>query len=305
MNFLWTLVTVLLLLGVSGVGSDGVSVFVIEGDSVTLYTDIEANQQEKIRWYFNDIQIAVVIGEKREICTEDQCKERFRDRLKLDQTGSLTIMNITTTDSGVFSRKVINSGSFSDQIFNVSIHDVPEQDGMKTKSMKEGESVTLDPGVVKNLNGVMTWHFKDTLIAEITGDQSEICTGVQCDESYTDRLKLDHQTGSLTIMNIRTTDSGLYKLQINTSSFSISRISTELTVIDSGLSPGAIAGIVVVAAVVLSLIAAAAVFIYRARRKRTQNNNDQRDNLEVLPRDQSTTPLTHEVKAANGNHVGH
>lgn len=82
-------------------------------------------------------------------------------------------------------------------------------------------------------------------------------------------------------------------------------------VIDSGLSPGAIAGIVVVA--VLSLIAAvAAVFIYRkcrARRKKTQNNHDQRNNFEVLTHDQSTTPLTHEVNACNGttngNHVGH
>ncbi len=109
--------------GVSGVGADEVSVSVMEGDSVTLYSDAEANQQQKIKWYFNDIQIAAIIGDKREICTDDVCKELFRDRLKVDhQTGSLTITNTRTTDSGVYKLKVINSGSFSDKIFSVSVH---------------------------------------------------------------------------------------------------------------------------------------------------------------------------------------
>ncbi|XP_016117025.1 carcinoembryonic antigen-related cell adhesion molecule 1-like [Sinocyclocheilus grahami] len=265
---LWTLVNVLLVLGVSGVGADEELVFVMEGDSVTLHTNIEANQQGKIRWYFSDTQVAAIIEEKREICTDDQCRERFRDRLKLDhQTGSLTITNTRNTDAGVYIGKVINRGSFSDKIFSVSVHDVPERDEMKGKSVKEGESVTLDPGVVKNLNGVMTWYFNDILITEITGDQRKICTDDQCRERFRDRLKLHHQTGSLTITHTRTTDSGDYKLQISSSRISISRTSAVLTVIDSGLSPGAIAGIVVVA-VVLSLIAAvAAVFLYARRIK--------------------------------------
>ncbi len=91
---------------------------------------------------------------------------------------------------------------------------------------KEIESVTLDPGVIKHPNDVITWYFNDTLIAEITGDLSKTCTDDQCNdgtERFRDRLKLDHQTGSLTIMNTRTTDSGLYKLQISSSRFSISR----------------------------------------------------------------------------------
>ncbi len=94
-----------------------------------------------------------------------------------------------------------------------------EQDEMKRKSVKEGESVSLDPGVIKtNPNDLTTWFFNYTLIAEITGDQSKICTDDQCDERFRDRLKLDHQTGSLTIMNITNTDSGLYHLQIISSS---------------------------------------------------------------------------------------
>ncbi len=94
---------------------------------------------------------------------------------------------------------------------------------IKRRRVKESESVTLYTGVV-NPDDVMTWYFNDTRIAEITGDQSKICTDDQCKERFRDRLKLD-QTGSLTITDTRTTDSGLYTLQIiiSDSRFSITR----------------------------------------------------------------------------------
>ncbi|CAM4661086.1 unnamed protein product [Leuciscus chuanchicus] len=171
-------------------------------------------------WYFNDIRIAQISGDLSYICTDVQCDERFRDRLELDyQTGSLTIMDIRNTDSGVYYQSMINS----DKYFNVHVHGVPaaERDQMRRKTVKEGESVTLDPGEIKS-NDVMRWYFKDIPIAEITGDQSQICTDDQCKERFRDRLKLDHQTGSLTITNIRNTDSGEYTLKIN-NRFSIFR----------------------------------------------------------------------------------
>jgi len=96
----------------------------------------------------------------------------------------------------------------------------------KLYEVNEGESVTLDPGVIKNTNDVMIWYFNDILIAEITGDQSQICTDVQCKERFRDGLKLGHQTGSLNITHTTNTHSGEYKLQmifIN-SSFSITRV---------------------------------------------------------------------------------
>uniref|UniRef100_A0A8C0YKA2 Immunoglobulin domain-containing protein n=1 Tax=Cyprinus carpio carpio TaxID=630221 RepID=A0A8C0YKA2_CYPCA len=194
--------------------AQGVSVSVMEGDSVTLNTDVKTNQHDIIKWYFNNIRIAQISEDLSFICTDVQCNvgtERFRDRLKLDhQTGSLTIMNITNTDSGDYKLKIINSSSISEKTFNVTVY------------VKEGESVTLDPGVMKNPNDLMTWYFNDICIAEI--NLSFICTDVQCNEGterFRDRLKLDHQTGSVTIMNITNTDSGDYKLKIiNSSSIS-------------------------------------------------------------------------------------
>ncbi|XP_058615785.1 uncharacterized protein LOC131529857 [Onychostoma macrolepis] len=211
--------------GASGVDIDGV--LLMEGDSVTLHTGVETNQQDKIRWYFNDTRIAHITGDLSKICTDVQCNEgteRFRDRLKLDhQTGSLTIMNIRTTDSGVYKLLISSSNFDSENIFNVIVHGVPaaEHDKMKRKSVKKGESITLHSDGVKKTNNLKMWYFNDILITVITGDQSEICTDDQCDERFRDRLKLDNQTGSLTITNTRTTDSGLYKLQISSNRFSI------------------------------------------------------------------------------------
>ncbi len=111
---------------VSGVDTDGASVSVMGGDSVTLHTDVKTNQQEKIKWFFSDTRIAQISGDLSKICTDVQCNEgteRFRDRLKLDhQTGSLTIMNIRTTDSGDYKLQIISSSSISQTLFRITVH---------------------------------------------------------------------------------------------------------------------------------------------------------------------------------------
>ncbi|KAL0161162.1 hypothetical protein M9458_044887, partial [Cirrhinus mrigala] len=183
------------------------------GDLVTLHTGDQMKQEEVITWYFNNTDIAKIFGDLSYSCTDVQCKgnERFRDRLRLhNQTGSLTIRDVRTTDSEKKDQGV----------------PAAERDEMKRRSVIKGESVTLDTRVTKNPNNSITWYFNGTLIAEFTGDQRKICTDVQCedtDEKFRERLKLDHQTGSVIITNTRTTDSGLYKLQISSSRFSIIR----------------------------------------------------------------------------------
>ncbi|XP_059426010.1 uncharacterized protein LOC132160280 [Carassius carassius] len=261
-------------------GKDGVSVLLMERDSVTFHTDVKTNQEGRIRWYFNDTRIAQISGDLSKICTDVQCNkgtERFRDRLKLDhQTGSLTIMNITTNDSGLYELIISskNSGE-GDTAFHFGIHDVS---ALKLDEMKEGGNVTLYTDVIKKPKDVMTWHFNDI---PITGDQSKICSDDECKERFRDRLKLDHQTGSLTIMNITNTDSGLYKLLINSSRFSIVRNFTFLVA-----SPPSTAGegthateidrviigaVVVVVVVVLLLVAVPVVVYYcRKRSKKTK-----------------------------------
>ncbi|XP_058618025.1 uncharacterized protein LOC131531341 isoform X2 [Onychostoma macrolepis] len=191
----------------------------MEGDCVTLHTGVKTNQQDRLRWYFNDIRIAQITGDLSKTCKDVQCDGKFRDRLQLDnQTGSLTITNIMTSDAGHYKLKILGSPS-SEKIFNVTVHD-----HKKTVPVKERESVTLCTGVV-NQDDLMTWYFNDILVAEITG-HNKICTDVQCkdgDERFRERVKLNNQTGSLIITNTRTTDSGVYKLHINSSSSVIIR----------------------------------------------------------------------------------
>ncbi|XP_042568226.1 uncharacterized protein LOC109078641 [Cyprinus carpio] len=208
-------------------GVDKSRVTVMEGDSVTLHTDVKVTRQTTIKWHFKNNLIAEITGALSFSCTDVQCNngtERFKDRLKLDhQTGSLTITNITNTDSGVYTVD-ISSRRGQIKIFVVAVRDASafQRDRMRRKSVMEGESVTLNSHVTNKQKDLMMWYFNDTLIAEITGDQSKICTDDQCEERFRDRLKLDHQTGSLTITHIKTTEAGEYKLQIMSSSrFSI------------------------------------------------------------------------------------
>uniref|UniRef100_A0A8C2AJE8 Carcinoembryonic antigen-related cell adhesion molecule 1-like n=1 Tax=Cyprinus carpio TaxID=7962 RepID=A0A8C2AJE8_CYPCA len=261
-------------------GTDGVSVFLMERDSVTFQTGVETNQQQRIRWYFGDTRIAQITGDLSKSCTDVQCNEgteRFRDRLKMDhQTGSLTIMNITNTDSGVYQVRISskNNGEV-DTTFYFAVHDVS---ALILDEMKEGGNVILYTDVIKNPKDLMTWYFNDILIA---GDQSKICTDVQCKERFRDRLKLNNQTGSLTITNIRTTDSGLYQLQMNSSRVSIVR---NFTVTFNVVSPpstngaGTNAAVIVGAVSGVLLIAAVAVVVYCCQKRSTKTK--QKDTTE-------------------------
>ncbi|XP_016367157.1 uncharacterized protein LOC107707594 [Sinocyclocheilus rhinocerous] len=248
----------------------------MEGDSVILHTDVETNQQKEIRWYFYEIRIAQITEDLSFICTDVQCKysdERFRDRLKLDhQTGSLTIMNIRTTDYGHYELEIISSilntdhqRKVSKKTFRVAPHGVlaAQRDEMKRKSVKEGESVTLDTRVIKNPN-VIKWYFNHTLITQITGDLSNT-TDDQCDGRFRDRLQLDHQTGSLTITNTRTTDSGVFKLQINSNYIHITRSFSVTVTAD-------LTGVYAAVSAVLLLLVASAGLFYSCKWHSRRNN---------------------------------
>jgi len=88
-------------------------------------------------------------------------------------------------------------------------------DAVKSVSVTEGESVTLNTDTEKQKDELIMWRtgLNDSLIAKIKGNNFK--TDVL--ERFRDRLTLDEKTGSLTITNTRTTDSGLYKVTIDKS----------------------------------------------------------------------------------------
>ncbi|XP_056304452.1 uncharacterized protein LOC130216582 [Danio aesculapii] len=85
------------------------------------------------------------------------------------------------------------------------------------KSVMEGDSVTLESGVAQlKEDDVVTWKFghKNTQIAQMDLDTGISFTFDGDAVGFRNRLKLDHQTGSLTIMNTSTADSGVYQITI-------------------------------------------------------------------------------------------
>ncbi len=94
---------------------------VMEGDSVSLNLDLTQIQRlDLLLWRFGDkgSTIAQIDGNK--ISYEDY--EVFRDRLELNQTGSLTITNIRTNHSGLYKAEINHNTGTSYIKFSVTVY---------------------------------------------------------------------------------------------------------------------------------------------------------------------------------------
>ncbi|XP_048024601.1 uncharacterized protein LOC125254174 [Megalobrama amblycephala] len=260
----------LLLDGASGAESDE-TVTVMEGDSVTLHTNLtEVQNDDTILWLFGPKDsILSQITRKSDLTslfiTDDW---RFRGRLQVDQkTGSLTIRNTRFRHSGQY-KLSISREKTTVKIFNVTVIGVVvETDGVKSVSVTEGDSVILQSDVSEVQRDVLiVWRFGDKgiLLAKIDVENKEISLN-DADGRFRDRLKLD-VNGSLTIKNTRTTDSGLYEVQVR------GRESSQrfhLSV--NGRSPGLIAGIIVAALLVAAVVSSVVVY-YRRKISELEKN---------------------------------
>ncbi|XP_048038187.1 uncharacterized protein LOC125263239 [Megalobrama amblycephala] len=163
-----------------------------------------------IHWKFGKYFIAEINKQADSITVYDDVLDgRFRGRLKLDkQTGSLTITNTTMKHAGHY--EVLNTRMIISFILIVYGDAV---------SVKEGDSVTLDSDLIEIMDDHqwIQWSFgiEYILIAEINQWTNKITVyDGAVDGRFRDRLKLDKQTGSLTITNTRTEHAGDYLLQI-------------------------------------------------------------------------------------------
>ncbi|XP_067271057.1 uncharacterized protein [Pseudorasbora parva] len=194
--------------GMCQLGGDGEDrVSVNEGDSFTLHSELTELKDDEIQWSFGNTLIAKInVTADSFTVYDDVLDGRFKDRLKLDkQTGSLTITDTKTELTGDYHRWSVSQRKSFRLIVIVKI------------SVKEGDSVTLNTRLTEMKDyDVIQWWFGDTLIAKINKrtDSFTVYDDV-LDGRFRDRLKLDKQTGSLTITDTTTEHAGDYKLQIN------------------------------------------------------------------------------------------
>ncbi|XP_039536264.1 uncharacterized protein LOC120484892 [Pimephales promelas] len=247
-------------------------VSVLEGDSLTLNTNLsDIHKVDLLMWMYGaqSAIIAKLDGKSQTSSFYDVDDERFEERLQLDnQTGSLSIRDIRTKHSGDYQLKIISTET-SYQTFGVTVHDVFFAG---ITNSKEGESITLHTGVNEKLKyDVILWTFgplsPDSFVAEIDIMIHKI--------SYSDneRFRLDDHTGSLTITNTRTTDTGVYQLQMtNTKETFYKRFNVFVSVPEPGLSPVALAILICLCVLLVgSAVVTAGVCYYRRKYSRLKH----------------------------------
>ncbi|XP_056615480.1 uncharacterized protein LOC130430399 isoform X2 [Triplophysa dalaica] len=213
---LYTKISLLFIISffINGVFGDGhESLIVNEGGSVTLHTHLtELQTVDLIHWTFKGVLIANVnrVFDRDPVYDSDV---RFTDRLKMNpQTGDLTITNITSEHTGLYQLEIISEKTetmfqtFSLRVFGEETERV---------SVNDGGSVTLHTHLTDlHTDDVIEWWFKGDRIARINIEDENSDQFYYPDERFTDRLKMNNQTGDLTITYITSEHIGLYHLVI-------------------------------------------------------------------------------------------
>ncbi|XP_026120007.1 uncharacterized protein LOC113099133 isoform X2 [Carassius auratus] len=146
------------------------TISVMEGDPFTLHTEVnEIQKYLLIQWMFGSTRIAEINRLTQTNSTYD-ADGRFRGRLKLDQNGSLTIANTSTTDSGLYQlATVIRETSYMN--FNVTVCAAPHSSS-PSERVSSSNCVTSSCAVH---NSVVN-HTEDANITELF-QPSSVCNG--------------------------------------------------------------------------------------------------------------------------------
>ncbi|XP_059424888.1 uncharacterized protein LOC132159401 [Carassius carassius] len=183
----------------------------IVGESVTLNTGFtEIKWFGRIKWWFENNMIVDINVKTGSMTVYDNVLDgRFRDRLKLDsQTGSLTITNITENHTGDYK---VTTWPAVMTIFSLTV--IEYVCDAEEISVTEGDSVTLNTGLTEiSENDRLSWDYHIDIAAKpiFERDLSGINLYPYGFKLFFDEMKLDNQTGSLTIINITTKLAGIY-----------------------------------------------------------------------------------------------
>ncbi|KAK9967225.1 hypothetical protein ABG768_001633 [Culter alburnus] len=177
------------------IGVFGDSVSVMEGDSVTLYTDLtEIHEDEDLLWkYVAEKSLIAKISIENQIFSiyDDVPDGRFRDRLKLDhQTGSLTITNITTEHAGDYKLE-INGAKLTTKTFSVSVYAyLPTPDitrNCSSSSSSSSSNCSLVCSAVNVSHVTLSWYKGNSLLSSISVSDLSISLSLPLEVEYQDK----------------------------------------------------------------------------------------------------------------------
>uniref|UniRef100_A0A8C0XV23 Si:ch73-256j6.2 n=1 Tax=Cyprinus carpio carpio TaxID=630221 RepID=A0A8C0XV23_CYPCA len=240
---------------------------VSEGDSVTLNSDLTEIHDYLIQWSFwveNTLIAEINVTADRFSVFDDVLDGRFRDRLKLDkQTGSLTITNFTNEHSGLYTVETKNMNIS----FFLAVYD--------EISVKKGDSVTLNSDLTEIDYDLILWTYMNEIavIAGIYSSDSMTVYDDVLDGRFRDRLKLDNQTGSLTITDITTEHTGDYLLLIIGANQSLKVFS--VSVYDSVHCCGSTEAVIRLVLSALVGVATVILLVYDIRSRRAEQDRAQ------------------------------
>ncbi|XP_048038436.1 SLAM family member 5-like [Megalobrama amblycephala] len=164
----------------------------MEGDSVTLYTDLtEIHEDDDILWRFGaENSLIAEISRAAGIFSiyDDVPDGRFRDRLKLDdQTGSLTITNITTEHAGVYKLQ-ISGLKLTSKTFSVSVYALlPTLNITRDCSSSSSSNCSLVCSAVNVSHVTLSWYKGNSLLSSISVSDLSISLSLPLEVEYQDK----------------------------------------------------------------------------------------------------------------------
>ncbi|XP_067253073.1 CD48 antigen-like [Chanodichthys erythropterus] len=173
-------------------GVFGDSVSVMEGDSFTLNSDLtEIHEDDLILWRFgmkNTLIAEIDVQADTITVYDDVLDGRFRNRLKLNnQTGSLTIMNITTEHSGCYELQMIKNIRKS---FNLTVYSrlpVPVISSNSSQCSSSSSSCSLVCSAVNVSHVTLSWYKGNSLLSSISVSDLSISLSLPLEVEYQDK----------------------------------------------------------------------------------------------------------------------
>nr|XP_055074151.1 transmembrane and immunoglobulin domain-containing protein 1-like [Misgurnus anguillicaudatus] len=190
---LFYVLSLVVMKGVFGFDGDEVkSVSVMEGDSVTLHSDIaDIQRDDQILWMLGRQETRIAeINKEGNVLSEDN--GTFKGKLQLNnKTGSLTITNISITHSGLY-KLTITSRRNSYKKFYVIVYAplpvpfITYESSQCPSSSSSSSNCSLQCSVLNVIDVSLSWYKGNSLLSSISVSDLNIRLSLSLEVEYQD-----------------------------------------------------------------------------------------------------------------------